>query len=374
MMTDRVRIQKTTSITAFLGAGASVPFGYPTTRTFLERFGAMLGPSDIKLAYLNSLRNLHRVKDIENVVEILDSILKMEDYDARMLNSYSSIRNFLYDYPRSLDFGKKTDRTMNIPVLEGQQRWTELTELSTKLRDSVEDFVFQQYESDTKQYSGIKDIMGGFFSVLKKHSSGKQAFEVFTTNYDNVVEDYCSEAGYACSLSEVNHEQQPRVGKISEEKFILTKLHGALNWLGNKQTKEIRVIDVQTRVGRNARGRWNMNEYVLFGTKARLGEVELYDKLFSRLEKCLNETSICVVVGFRFRDSDINKIFRKALESNKTLRMLIVSNSPTNSLMNLINDRQKLKSLQSEKRIIKLKCRFKKKEVVPAIDKILSSL
>jgi hypothetical protein len=117
-----------------------------------------------------------------------------------------------------------------------------------------------------------------------------------------------------------------------------------------------------------------MNEYVLFGTKARLGEVELYDKLFSRLEKCLNETSICVVVGFRFRDSDINKIFRKALESNKTLRMLIVSNSPTNSLMNLINDRQKLKSLQSEKRIIKLKCRFEKKEVVPAIDKILSSL
>jgi hypothetical protein len=368
MMTDRARIQKTTNITAFLGAGASAPFGYPTTKTFLERFGARLGPSDKQWEYLNSLRNLYWVNDIENVVEILDSILKMENN-----SSSSPLRDFFYSYPRSVDFGKRTDRTVHTPVLEGQRQWTELTNLSSKLRDSVEDFVFEQYESNVEQYSRIKDYMGGFFSVLKKHSSGKQAFEVFTTNYDNVVEDYCSEAGYACSLSEVNHELEPRVGRLSEEKFILTKLHGALNWLVNKQTKEIQVINAQTRVRRNSKS-WDMNEYVLFGTKARLGEAKIYDRLFRRLEKRLNDTSICVVLGFRFRDPDINEIFRKALESNKTLRILVVSSSPTTSSMNLINNRQKLEDFQAEKRIVKLKFRFGKNEVVPAIDNILSSL
>src|SRR5271157_3527764 len=75
MVTDRVRIQKTTNIVAFLGAGASTPFDYPTTNTFLERFGkAIYEASDKQWGYLNSLRNLYWVKDIENVVEILDSI------------------------------------------------------------------------------------------------------------------------------------------------------------------------------------------------------------------------------------------------------------------------------------------------------------
>lgn len=369
-MIDRVAIQKTTNITAFLGAGASAPFGFPTTKTFLEKFRVELGPSDKQWAYFNSLRNLYWVEDIENVVGILDSILKMEnDSDS------SSLGDFFHRYPRSVEFGKRTDRTVYTPVLEGQKQWNELVELSSTLRDSIEGFVFKQYESnaDERARSVIKNVMGGFFSVLKKHSSGKHAFEVFTTNYDNVVEDYCSEAGYTCSLSEVNHELEPKVGKLSEEKIVLIKLHGALNWLVNKQTKEIRVIEAQIRVPRDSKS-WDTNEYVLFGTKTRLNEAGVYDRLFKRLEKCLNSTNICVVVGFRFRDKDINDVFRRALESNKTLRILVVSNSATSSLRSLITNRREFDSLKKDRRIFPLKCRFGTNRTIPKIDNALSSI
>jgi len=84
----------------------------------------------------------------------------------------------------------------------------------------------------------------------------------------------------------------------------------------------------------------------------------VYDRLFKRLEKCLLSARICVVVGFRFRDPDINTIFRKALESNRTLTILVVSSSATSSLMNLVGNRREFNSLKEEKRIYPLKYRF----------------
>lgn len=169
-------------------------------------------------------------------------------------------------------------------------------------------------------------------------------------------------------MSVLNRELSPIAKRVSQEKYVLTKLHGSLNWLIDKQTGEVQVINTQSRV-RKGSARWDRNEYVLFGTKARL---PFYDEFFKRLEEFLLEAEVCVVVGFSFRDDHIKKRFIQALEENKFLKIIIISRSPiTGSAQNLVPNRRKLKMLRSKHRIIPIRGSFGTKKVTSMTNEAL---
>jgi NAD-dependent SIR2 family protein deacetylase len=359
-------VRKRRKIVTFLGAGASAPFGYPTTDSFLSELESHTANEERK--YLNSIRSLYWVvEDVEHVVEILDSILELAS-----LSKNSRLSDFLYRYPPLLNFAKrKTDEFRFAPSLEGEVRWNQLIGLTERLRDTVEEVTFQQYESKVAQYPRIEREYGRYFSMLREHMQDNR-YEVFTTNYDNVIEDYCCRSGSSCMLSVLAHEANPKVKDV-EKWFILTKLHGSLNWLIDKATREIEFANTQTRVRKDST-RWDRNEYVLFGTKARLGEARIYDKLFDRLKEFLFETEVCIAIGFSFRDKHINEIFNRFLLENKSLRLLIVSRSPSKAAENLIPERRRLKNLLKEKRIIRIRCSFGTMKAINAIKESLLSL
>ena len=79
-------------IMLFLGAGASAPFGYPTTEPFVENLEKSLG-SPLK-ELLNDLLKVEGVRDIEHVIELLDSLDSILKTDI--------IKRFFIKFPFSL--------------------------------------------------------------------------------------------------------------------------------------------------------------------------------------------------------------------------------------------------------------------------------
>jgi len=351
--------RKPKRIIIFLGAGASAPFDYPTTKSFLERLGRTI--SGREKEYLNSIRNLEWVKDVEQVVEILDSLLDLEGYTEEI-----GLTSFFKEYPRFLQFARMKPHS---PAVSGTVVWDDLIPLFERMRDTVEEFTFEQYESKVAQYARIEREYGRLFSVLRAYKKNRQTFDIFTTNYDNVIEDYCTRVGASCKLSVLNKNKI--LGGKQAEEYILTKLHGSLDWLIDKESGEITVTNTQVRV-RKGSERWDKNEYVLFGRKVRLGKAGIYDELFERLKSLLLETDVCVVIGFSFRDKHVSEKFEYALRENKSLRLLMVSRSPKSSAKTLIPKRSRLDKLMKERRIVPLRCLFGKSKAIKKINDALS--
>jgi NAD-dependent SIR2 family protein deacetylase len=362
----QIENRKRWTIITFLGAGASAPFGYPTTKSLLWKLDSFLSGEEKR--YLNSIMNLHWVvEDVEHVVEILDSILELERSTKK-----GRLSSFLFRYPLFLDFSRKNEKQHYYsPSLDEKIGWNQIVQLSEGLRDKVEELTFQEYESRVAQFTRIKREYEKYFSMLRHHSKGTE-FEVFTTNYDNVVEDYCHRSGTSCTLSILNREVNPNV-ESTKNRIVLTKLHGSLDWLIDKETRKIEFANTQARIRKNS-PRWDRNEYVLFGTKARLGEEGIYDKLFDKLRDSVNEADICVVIGFSFRDRHIAQIFNESMLKNTTLRLIIVSRSPMAAAKNLVAQSGELKRLVKQKRIATLRCSFGTVKAINQMNVTLFSL
>lgn len=360
------KVRKPKRIVTFLGAGASAPFGYPTTKSFLEKLCRYTTGEEKNL--LNDIRNLHWiVKDVEHVVEILDSMLYVENISKK-----GRLRSFFHKYPLFLDFAINK-KELFTPRFKERVEWTKLVKIAHKLRDDVEELTFQEYESKVTQYAKIRREYERYFSLLKGHIAGKKKeFDVFTTNYDNVIEDYCRKSDTPCVLSVLNYEiVSPAKAKMSE-RLLLTKLHGSLDWLIDIETKDVQVAINQARMKDSTR--WERNEYVLFGTKPRLEEAKIYNQLFSRLSQSLLKSEVCIVIGFSFRDPHINDVFNDTLSENSFLRLVVVSRSPIEDTKNLIRRTRDRKKLFKEKRIFPVRCSFGTAKAVNKINECLMAL
>jgi hypothetical protein len=355
-------------IVTFLGAGASVPFGYPTTKSFLEKLDTYTTAADEK-KLLNSIRNMGRiVEDVEHVVEILDLILELDATSEK-----GRLSAFLHEYPLTVDFAKKHEMEIHQPSLDEKLQWRQLVELARRLRNTIERLTFQQYESKVDQYSKIEKEYERFFSVLMPYKLGDEAFEVFTTNYDNVIEDYCRRSGILCTLSVLDRDINPNAMGKSSRRLFLTKLHGSLDWVIDRENKGIEVVTTQTFINKDST-RWERNEYVLFGTKPRLEKAGIYGRLFDHLLQSLLKAEVCITVGFSFRDEHITKVLNDTLSQNRSIKIIVVSRSPKETSKNLIRESTRLNKLFKERRIIPLRCSFGTPKAIKEINESLSSL
>ena len=335
------------NVVILLGAGASANFGCPTTAVFLEYFSKILTEEENK--FLWSLRTLFNVKDIEHIVEILDTLQEIED-----LSTASSLHGFFLNYGLTVSFVKSHNWP---PTLEGQFEWKRIIKLAKVLEKSIIAFTFSQYQRKPEFFDQIKNYYGRFFSLLRPLNAKKLDFEIFTTNYDYVMEDFCSQSGHFLTYAVLNRTLQPRPASADIENYFLTKLHGSLNWVFNKQTQKIEVIDVQFPVPPDS-ALYENNEFVLFGRKPNTEEKSEYADMFDRFREKLAQANICIVVGFAFRHPEINRIINESLETNSSLQLFIVSRKPTTAIRNLISRSAKMEKFLRGRRIIPVKGSF----------------
>lgn len=151
---------------------------------------------------LNSIRNLPlTVYDVEHVVEILDLILELNTISEK-----GRLAGFIRWNPLLVNFEEGKQKRYS-PQLIGQFKWFYLVSIARKLRENVVQLTFKQYESKVIQYQEITRVFSGFFRLLRNYTENNKEhkiIEVFTTNYDNVIEDYSKNSSTGCILSVLN--------------------------------------------------------------------------------------------------------------------------------------------------------------------------
>jgi hypothetical protein len=313
-------------VALFLGAGASVPYGKPTTQKLKEQLQPKYEekPNSTRTPeehYLSSIMDFPYFEDIEHVlqgIKELDDFLTRSKYGGRYLLE-------------------------NIPqyVARDDRRPWPLKNLAEKLgamRRRVEDDVFTNYSWDHTADGSLATIVGQLFNLIKNYS---EDIHVFTTNYDRAVEEYCSNGNRKCRCIDGFKLEQFSNRRLWEGKFeyirepdmtnvYLCKLHGSLSWKKHK----LYGIEATTEERRSLDPNYVENLLVYPTVSPKDGqEIEPYRTIREEFRKYMETADVCIVIGFSFRDEHINSVFREFFERGKHL-MVISPSAEANIFQN----------------------------------------
>ncbi len=222
----------------FVGAGASQPFGIPTMTEMTALFEEELQRSASQYLRLFNLVKLRLQDymgfDIEALISTLQDICRGEEGPSGLLNQ-PTVHFFL-----SNGLGRLTDALDPGKSLAAQYR-DEAKELLDKVKDFVaktcaikhEPFmIYRELVERALNKQGYKELSMSGPGGLKSVSC-----QIFTTNYDVVLEAYCDHLGfeYECGQEQsqrrlVLNEENRRLYNPEEPVHQIYKLHGSINW------------------------------------------------------------------------------------------------------------------------------------------------
>ena len=286
-------------VSLFLGAGASVPFDMPTTERFrgLMHEEPKIQKDDIMLQLLNA----PGFKDIEHVLRAIEDIEDIKgEYGKSFLASFNlTPQSFPNTFLQELDSCKET----------------------------IIKYVYQYYSFDTEKIQKVKEHYDSIFKGL--HLEKK--IHVFTTNYDQIVEEYVRNTKGLFPNDGFKHDEKTQKNIFDSKNFDanrdddgrttvnIYKLHGSLNW--KKVNGQIMRQDTENQSQNKSE---NILIYPTLDPKNGLDE-EPYKTISSKFKTHIKNTDVFVVVGYSFRDAPINDIFKKFVELGKKLIVI----SPT---------------------------------------------
>lgn len=311
----------------FLGAGASVPYGKPTTKELMEivldRFEKNLSTNGNyvrMLKFLTAMIKFGPFEDIEYVFQALEDILVF-------MRTHGG--EFLFNNNDAI-----------FPV--GIERYYQLSRIKVdciELKDILEKELYRNYRWN-KSFDPILDrICNKVFALVKEFGSN---LHIFTTNYDRAVEVYCRNSHIRCvdgfkydpviGSNLWNNGDYSYADAENGEKIFLYKLHGSLDWKEHTDLGIIRT-DIEESYDRSTTP--TVNENILISPtlshKDRLKKSP-FSEIQQNLEKRMTDADCCIVIGFSFRDYHIVKLFEDFIKDGK--RLIVIS--PT-ALINLQN-------------------------------------
>ena len=295
-------------ITIFAGAGASFAVSeknFPTTDKFFEKI-----PSNIKSDKLFQIA----VKDIKSVGEPLD------------------IENVLFRL-NALEF--VVANRMHVPqgnddLMNGRNEYIysifEEFGLGTKLIDFIRS-INQQVFSFYKYVPNQIELSNNWLELFKYFQGIGNRLDIFTTNYDLVIEQALEEFGIdkikiSDGLERINYKTYAIDEKLWHDRDpdidvgLLTKLHGSINW----ENSGGRILASSNDFS----GDLNRHPMIYPGHKGAPNRPPFinFHKYF---ERCLSLTKKIIFIGFAFRDPYINKLLSKL---NSTATVNVIGHGP----------------------------------------------
>lgn len=312
-------------IALFLGAGASVPFEKPTTvqlkEKLLKKYPYVSSPG-----YLSHFLRLEQFQDIEHVMQSLRDIKNFR-------NSYGN--KFFKHAGYGLYFHRGGDPISLDDFIEKEIK---------PIEKIIEDDVFVNYAWDYHQDFALLTIYNQIFGILKKES---EILNVFTTNYDRAIEQYCSLESnpYRCVDGFKLDSSGTRFlwsngdfsyfdDKKKENNIYLYKLHGSLNWKLHSKYKLERTTEEQKPADANYSA--SMLVYPTMSPKDG-HELEPFKTIRNHFVNLMKTADACFVIGFSFRDTHINEIFQDFIDLGKPL-IAISPNSVEDICTNFLNE------------------------------------
>lgn len=302
-------------IALFLGAGASVPYGMPTTRELREK----IRHDDLDFPR-KDLLDPDGFPDIEHVLSVLDQLLSF--LQSRAGGLYTEFTTNPPDKkehaPSALEFSI--------------ERLVSYVNASHKSKEIIEDIITQNYKWSTSKNASAEKILGPLFDFVK---SKDEQVTVFTTNYDTAIEEYCGKVRRNTECVDGFKFDDVRRRVVWDGKFVpqndalgtkvfLYKLHGSMNWLADDSDDRMAIVQ-KPNTDASSDPEHDMYIRPSLDTKDEATQKEPYATILRQFSHILPSFDVCIVIGYSFRDPHISKELVEFIKSGKTLILL----SPT---------------------------------------------
>jgi hypothetical protein len=338
-----------------LGAGASKRFEIPPMRgeDGLSRRFEKVVENDLELtgegkdlySTINITLNSNNLEDILTVLNDLEALKALGTknkfdrerhaienpsmyYIGKLINNCEEEikrqKEVIKKIPRKGPKGRRVIPQMRILTLEEKISLLD-SELSKNLKLKIIKFIKKECDIDEKikldEYikEDIKNKYDRLFKILenKFHS-----FNIFTTNYDSVIETYFRGIdrfndffdGFTCKDPRIC-DWQPE-GYNEDYKFKLFKLHGSVDQYYQDDYGIIKTPGLILKA-ENA---------MIYPMREKEVYKEPFFELFTRFKNCLvdKKRKTCIVIGYSFRDKHIRNIFFDAVKRNPEIRIILI--------------------------------------------------
>ncbi|ANM29753.1 hypothetical protein ABI59_09450 [Acidobacteria bacterium Mor1] len=305
-------------ILIFAGAGASTalnPAKYPTTEQYFQRL-----PDGIARDPLFSLVTDYFESVGESTPDIEQVLWELADL-SRALQQLASTRQLLgyaFDQNR-LGAAARTSGDTHTAHSKAPQ-WARQTE---SLRQRIHEHVYDLYGEEPTS----EEIGSTWGPLIDKLLSLHANVQVFTTNYDTVLEDSLE----AVAEANPNHPRvetgaagphhRPRLSlrhwtnaSLSQPGGLLTKLHGSVDWSWDQQ-----LISTGNRI---YKGDHKKHVIVYPGYKGEAEDTP-FREFHRHFERSLENAKAMLFVGYAFRDPYLNQAIQRY--RNKDSPCLVVN-------------------------------------------------
>ncbi|MCH7561257.1 MAG: SIR2 family protein [Thaumarchaeota archaeon] len=283
--------------TIFLfGAGASRDAGIPTIQELTSEFvNDPIGATGIPLtANTNTTKEditilskvAEKFRNANDIEVIMSLILRLEDKKEKEL-------------------------------LEG--KFPELKDLDESRLSLIKDLI-QSYIR--KKCEDIKDVE---YLWPLEGMSNNQKLNIFTLNYDATIEIFCEKKGIKYTDG-FEPDWNPERFDDKNMNLNLFKLHGSLYWFRTKSNKTIKVPMKGLQASRiKYLTDEEVSEMMIYPTLEKNKQLGVYSWLSQKFKDMLNQSDVCVIMGYSFRDSDIKESIIESLSSNPNLWLVIAN-------------------------------------------------
>ncbi|MCK4735958.1 MAG: SIR2 family protein, partial [Methanophagales archaeon] len=168
----------------------------------------------------------------------------------------------------------------------------------------------------------IAKIYDELFKIIEKSNSSPITINIFTTNYDLIIEEYFKRKGEELYDGFFfGNQWEPSsdyTGIIPGKKFTLFKLHGSINYYyeGNKIVKRDILFPTKTIDG------IELKDSMIYPTREKEVYKDPFFESLTRLKTSLLSEKICIVIGYSFGDEHIRNIFFDAVKRNPKIKIL----------------------------------------------------
>jgi len=315
----------------FLGAGASTPFGIPTMKGMVSEFEGTLEPGPSKQLYdliTDKLAN-YKYFDLESLITVLQDIVEPSRVVGDILNDPS-----IHFYVDSVSVGWDQACQWVDHLAESNRgvAGSLLTQLKEYLRRTCS---VELREDELLLYNRLLDtILSGrvpnFMEHLQERGPKNVQLSVFTTNYDLILESYCTDRELTYSNGERDKYVMIRsdeggqlLGFPGGDTIRIRKLHGSINWYRDQKGR-LRYSDTPVTVGKKSvYGDEIVEEVLLYPVRGLYAYREPFYDLFCDLKRALEIAKNCLVIGYSFRDKDIAGLFIDAAKKNHHLTLCL---------------------------------------------------
>jgi len=307
----------------FIGAGASVPFGYQTTDQFIEEIKKMplTQPEEQIFSFYAQTPNI----TIEDIIRALDIRIKEGSNPILRREAVSPLRAIKLEGKLAEDLSELQNEEITKDIT---QKLEQRLDACKTLKDRIVRQLYITYD-DKPELEKAWQVYADYIDLLGELN--RTMIPVFTTNYDKVIEalENIHDSGIK---SVIRGFKEQKIGvkrnpiwapeeifdqEPGQDRLFLFKLHGSLNW-----RIDIRNEIKETEEGAfDLRGYWKENVLIPPGTvDFQYGEP--YQSLRTYFEGYLMQASTCVVIGYRFDDRTILDVFLRNLARGLHLVML----------------------------------------------------